>query len=125
MNSTLILGTIIVTLALVLYTIGVFLEQRSRFVSPKVLFFLTIGIISDVTATIFMIIGSNNGPITFHGCLGYSALAAMLIDIVLIWRHWFHRHGNQTSTPLHFYTRIAYIWWILAFIAGGFLTMKP
>ena len=88
------------------------------------LWFLTAGIILDITATILMISGSSNTPFTLHGLLGYSSLGGMLIDTILIWRHRLQK-GSQTEVPnkLHLYSRYAYIWWILAFITGALLVL--
>jgi hypothetical protein len=113
-------GTVIVTVALVAYSIFFFTEQRQRVLTPFVLTALTLGILLDITSTAVMIIGSRNIPITFHGVLGYSALAGMLIDTLLIWRHW---RSDQKKEPLskglQWYTRFAYGWRVLAYLAGG------
>lgn len=118
------IGAVIVTLALLSYSIGVITEQRKRRIVKSVLWFITIGIILDVTATICMIIGSSNSPFTLHGFLGYSALLAMLIDVVVIWR--FHyQNESKTTVPrqIHIYTLIAYLWWVVAYITGSMLVM--
>ena len=115
-------GVTIVVFALVSYTISVITEQRSRRVSPSVLLFLTVGLLLDVTATAFMILGSSKGPFTLHGILGYSSLAGMLVDTWLIWR-FARSHPADTPVPLglHLYTRSAYGWWLAAFVTGGLL----
>jgi hypothetical protein len=124
MNPTLIAGTVIVTVALISYSIAVISEQRKRKISGFVLLFLTAGICLDITATIFMIIGSHRIPITFHGVMGYSALGGMLIDTVLIWKSRLWLKKTETvSKNLHLYTRIAYLWWVIAYFAGGFIAM--
>jgi hypothetical protein len=71
-----------------------------------------------------MIIGSGNIPITIHGFLGYTALLAMLIDTVLIWRFW-TKNGSivNVTRGLHIYTRIAYSWWVIAYIAGAIISI--
>ena len=122
MNSTLILGTRVVVLALIFYSIGIFTEQRKRHIKNVVLIFLTIGIILDITSTAFMIIGSPNSPFTLHGFLGYSALLAMLIDTILVWRFRL-ANGNdiEVSRSLHLYSRYAFSWWVIAFISGSLL----
>jgi EamA domain-containing membrane protein RarD len=122
MNSTLITGTIIVTIALISYSIAVITEQRKFALSSSVLTFLTIGIILDITATCFMIAGSRRIPITFHGVLGYSALTAMLIDTILIWKTRI-KGALKPSMRLHMYTRFAFGWWVLAYFVGGFVAM--
>jgi hypothetical protein len=87
-----------------------------------VLIFLTLGVLLDITATTFMIIGSSKGPLTLHGILGYSSLAGMTTDAILIWRQKI-KSGIGAAVPkgLHLYSRFAYIWWVLAFITGGLL----
>ncbi|MDR3577505.1 MAG: hypothetical protein P4L50_26885 [Anaerolineaceae bacterium] len=122
MNSTLLTGMVIVTGALIFYTVAVLTEQRKKVLYPFILATLTIGIILDVTATACMIAGSRNIPFTVHGVIGYSALAAMLVDTILTWRHWRSEKRIQpVSRGLLLYTRFAYIWWVIAYLAGGLI----
>jgi EamA domain-containing membrane protein RarD len=124
MNIFLSYGTKIVILALIAYSIAVLTEQKTHRVSNRVLIFITSGIILDITATVFMILGSSNTPFTLHGFIGYSSLTAMLVDTVLIWKHRLESGSEETvSKGLHLYSRYAYIWWILAFITGGLLVL--
>ena len=115
-------GSAIVFLALTFYSIGVLTEQKYKKVLPRVLFFLTLGIIFDIVATACMIAGSSKGLFTLHGIIGYSALIAMLIDNILIWRLR-QKKGIDAEVPdrIHLYSRYAYIWWVVAFITGGLL----
>jgi hypothetical protein len=120
-NPILITGTIIVTFALLFYSISVITEQRKKTLTPFVLTTRTIGVVLDVTATAFMIAGSRKIPFTFHGLLGYSALAGMLVDTVLAWRFAKKQKRQLVSPGFKLYTRIAYSWWVLAYIAGGLI----
>ncbi len=122
MNLFLRLGTSIVVLALISYSIAIITEQRKKIISKKVLTFLTLGVCLDITATTFMILGSAKGGFTLHGFIGYSSLLAMFIDAVLMWRQK-SKSGFDTEVPksLHLYSRYAYIWWVIAFITGGLL----
>jgi len=124
MNAQLITGTSIVVLALIAYSIGVLTEQKQKKITKTVLRFVSLGILLDITATFFMIIGSTNSPFTIHGFLGYSALLVMLIDVVLIWKLK-NKSGINTVVPkgLHLYSRYAYLWWVIAFITGGVMAM--
>lgn len=118
------IGAGIVIFALLSYSLSIITEQRKRLISPFVLRFLTIGIVLDITATAFMIIGSSHSAFTLHGLLGYSSLSGMLIDTILIWR--FHRNskpGTIVPTKLHLYSRFAYAWWVIAFITGLMLVI--
>ena len=124
MNKLLMVGTTVVFFALLFYTIGIFTEQKHKKVLPRVLLFLTLGIIADIIATGFMIAGSSKGFFTLHGIIGYSSLLGMLIDNVLIWRLKI-RLGMNTEVPdgIHIYSRYAWIWWVIAFITGGLLVL--
>ncbi len=121
MKPVLIAGTIIVNLALVSYSIAVISEQRGHRVTPRVLRFLTAGVLFDITATVCMIIGSSNSPFSLHGILGYSSLFAMTLDTLLIWRHWSRHKEGQVPDSLHLYSRYAYIWWVAAYVTGAAL----
>jgi hypothetical protein len=115
-------GAAIVILALAAYTVAVVSEQRTRLVTRRMLGFLTAGVILDVTATVFMILGSTKGAFTLHGLLGYSSLGAMVIDTILVWRFSLTQpEGARVPDGLHRYTRVAYGWWIAAFVTGGLL----
>lgn len=124
MNPISMTGAFIVTLALLSYGIGSISLQRFKMVSPGVLWFLTLGVVLDITATIFMIIGSQNTPFTLHGFLGYSALLGMLIDVIFIWRVYSKDKLNATiGKKLQIYSRIAYGWWVIAYITGSLLVI--
>lgn len=122
MNTISMIGATIVTLALISYSIGVITEQKKKQIVKNVLVFVTIGIILDITATICMIIGSTNSPFTLHGFLGYSALLAMLVDVILIWS-FYKKNGSKIQVPkkIHKYTLFAYLWWVIAYITGSLL----
>ena len=121
MKPVLIAGTSLVILALISYTIGIIAEQRQGKVSKKVTTFLTLGVLLDITATACMISGSEKSWFTVHGLLGYSSLTGMLIDVILIWRHRQTAGEDRTPRWLHLYSRIAYSWWVIAFISGSVL----
>ncbi|MBN1819115.1 MAG: hypothetical protein JXR31_14940 [Prolixibacteraceae bacterium] len=122
MNTFLQLGTSIVVLALISYSIAIITEQRKKVINKIVLIFLSLGVCLDITATIFMILGSSKGALTTHGIIGYSSLLGMAIDAILIWRQK-SKKGINSNVPngLHIYSRYAYIWWIIAFLTGGLL----
>jgi len=122
MNHILLTGVVVVILALLFYSIGVFTEQRSKLIGKKVLTFLSLGLLFDITATCCMIIGSSNSAFTFHGFIGYAALLAMSIETILAYRHYIQNGiKKQISNGLHLYTRYAYILWVVVFITGSLL----
>ena len=124
MNTLSIIGATVVTLALISYSIGILSEQFKRKIIPRVLIFITLGVILDVTATVFMILGSKNSPFTIHGFIGYSALFVMLIELIRIWQA-YTKSGMNSEVPkgLHLFSRLAYIWWVVAYITGSLIAM--
>jgi hypothetical protein len=135
MNPTLFKAVGVVTCALVFYSIAIISEQKNHTVSRRVLGFLLAGVIFDIGSTCLMIAGSGNIPITVHGFIGYSALIVMLTDTVLIWRFWARNRVKVTDSGtltgvapdipprLHRYTRAAYSWWVIAYIAGAVIAV--
>ena len=124
MNTLSTIGAGIVTLALISYSIGIITEQVKKTLIPRVLIFITIGVTLDITATVFMILGSRNSPFTVHGFIGYSALLVMLIELTRIWRT-YQKKGLNEEIPksVHLYSRYAYIWWVVAYITGSLIAM--
>jgi hypothetical protein len=124
MNSFLIVGTSIVNLALISYSLFIYQELKYKIVSKKLLSFLTTGILLDIIATICMVTGSSKGAFTIHGIIGYSSLLAMLIDTILLWKLKNNKGVGSTITPkLHAYSVFAYTWWIVAYITGALIVM--
>jgi len=114
----------VVSLALISYSIAIITEQRRRKVINRVLIFLTLGVVLDISATTMMIIVSENSPFTLHGMLGYSSLTLMVIDAILLWRFRMKTSSSElVPKPLHLYSRIAYIWWVAAYITGTLMVM--
>ena len=118
------IGAMVVTVALTFYTIGFLKERKLKLVTSKVLLFYTLGISLDITATVLMIIGSSKGMLTVHGFIGYSSLLGMLADTYMLWRYNINNGPEkEVSRGLHIYSRIAYTWWVIAYITGGLLVM--
>lgn len=116
------IGSFVVIFALTFYSIGFVKEQRRKLITSRVLLFYVLGVLFDISATTLMILGSTKGLLTIHGFIGYSSLLGMSIDTILLWRH-NQKNGPDTkaSNALDIYSRIAYIWWVVAFITGGVL----
>jgi len=119
MKPIILTGILLVNLALIAYSVAIFTEQKRKIVNNFILFFITIGVLLDMSATACMIIGSSHTALTSHGIFGYSALTGMLIDCISFWKHK-KKFGTNTKVnrKLHLYSRLAYIWWLLAYITG-------
>ncbi len=117
-----IAGVALVHVALITYGIGIVAEQRSHKVTARALRFLQTGVLFDIVATSFMVIGSGEG-LTLHGYLGFSALAAMLSETALAWKHRAAHGDGEVPVWLHWYSRLAYGWWCVAYVAGAAMVM--
>lgn len=126
MNPLSLIGAFVITLALLSYGIGSITVQRFKLVSRGVLFFLTLGVLLDFAAILFMISGSSKGMFTLHGILGYSATITMVIDVTLIW-YSFMKNGLDSviKNSILLYSKIAYAWWLIVYITGSLLVIWP
>ena len=122
MNKFLITGMTVVNLALIAYSIAIFNEQKKKLANNIVLGFISGGVFFDIIATTCMIIGSTHTALSSHGYIGYSSLSGMLVDCVLLWK--FRLNNGEkviVKKNLHIYSRIAYLWWIMAYITGAII----
>ncbi len=113
MKPVIMAGVLAVNLALICYAIAILSEQRKKAITSLVLIFLTVGIVLDITATLFMLMGTTNSPFTIHGILGYSALVGMAI---VTWKSW-QSHGTVTA-KFHLFIRYAFVWWVITYLTG-------
>lgn len=122
MNPISLAGAFVITFSLLSYGIGSISLQQFKVVSTGVLVYLTTGIVLDLIAATLMIIGSRHTPFSLHGFLGLSAILVMFIDVVLLWR-FFSKNGSDTLVPkpLLTYSKLAYLWWIIAYLTGSVL----
>ena len=120
MKPTTLIAVAFVTCALAAYTVGTVAQQRSRRITGVVTGFLTLGVLLDITATVFMILGSGK-VVSLHGLLGFSALAGMLAEVVIAWRWRASRGDAPITAAMALYAKIAYRYWVLAFLSGGLL----
>lgn len=112
-----------VTLALLFYTLGTLREQATHRATRGARGYLTAGVACDILATALMVLATGSFAATLHGWLGYSALALMLADVVLLWRHWRREGEAVLPASLHFYARFAYGYWVIAYFTGAALVM--
>ena len=125
MKSILIAGVVIVKLALIAYSAGILTQLRKKKINRQVLNFLSLGILFDVSSTICMVIGSSTGGLSLHGFIGYSSLMGMLTDVIFTFR--FVRQNGLNKDPgkkFNTWSRIAYIYWVLAYITGAIIVMN-
>ena len=124
MNILSVIGSFIITFALLSYGIGSISVMRFKLLTRWVILFLTLGLFLDIVAIGFMIAGSHNSPFSLHGIIGYIALLAMLINVILIWREYRLKGiDSQISFKIVRYTKFAYLWWLIIYFAGSVMIL--
>ena len=68
-----------------------------------------------------MVLCSKNIPITVHGFIDYSALLIMCLKTFTTWNY--SIKSLAVIKKIKFIWNLAYIWWILAYIAGGIIAI--
>lgn len=120
MSPILIAGTTIVNLALISYTVFIIKQRKAKTLTKSVLFFLSMGVVFDISATIFMITGSSTGGISLHGLIGYSSLTGMLLEVYFSYKVKLKQGINATLSPKFIrISTIVYAYWVLAYITGA------
>lgn len=124
MNPISLLGAFIATLALLSYGIGSISVLRFKMVSPGVLWFLTLGIILNISATICMTLGSDDSSFNIHVYIGFSAFLVMFVNVILIWLLYLKKKMYaEINEKLHAFSRVAIIFWIIAYLTGSLLVI--
>ena len=124
MKEVTIVGIIFVQVALILYTIFIILESKRQKTTKSVLIFITLAVLFDIAATTCMMIGTTRTYFTFHGIMGYIGLLLMIIDAVLLWKYKIKQGAEVLiSKSLNLFSRIAYTWWVIAFMTGVLISI--
>jgi TRAP-type C4-dicarboxylate transport system permease large subunit len=124
MNSVIVAGVLLIHFALIWYSIFFYKEHKYKRATKGLLFFITLAVMFDMSATICMMIGTESIYFTLHGSLGYLALFIMIIDTLLIWQHKIKNGSKKEfSSNLNRYSKFAYLLWITAFATGEYLAI--
>ncbi len=118
MSSTLGIATVLITLALVFYTIGVWAERLARYLKPWHLVFFWLGLACDTGGTYAMELIS--GRITWtswHTITGMLAIALMAIHtvwatVVVV------RNDDRARQVFHRYSLAVWIFWLVPYLGG-------
>lgn len=126
MDSTLIIASVSMILALIFYTFGVWGEKLSGTIKVKHLISFLIGFILDTTGTILMRQIAEDGGgsrLGIHQITGGLAVTLMLIH--LIWALWVYLKGDETAKKnFHKFSLVVWVIWLISFILGMLVGMN-
>ena len=122
MNPLALIGAFIITLSLLAYGIGTITLQRFKLITPGVVWFISLGVFLDISATVFMIFGSSGTLFTTHAFVGFTAIFIMMVKLFLLWKKYIS-DGKDTKADkkLITFSKLAYAAWVLAYLMGSFL----
>ncbi len=126
MDTTLIISSIFMVLALVFYTYGVWGEKISGTIKIKHIASFFMGFILDTSGTLMMRKIAEDGGgsrLGIHQITGGLAVTLMLIH--LLWALWVYLKGDETAKK-NFNKFSLFVWmiWLVSFVLGMLVGMK-
>jgi len=115
----LIYAIISITLALIFYTNGVWIEKKQGILKKWHVFVFYLGLVFDTLGTTLMMkIAKSDFQFNFHGITGLLAILLMLLHtfwatIVLI------KTDEKAKANFHKFSIIVWVIWLIPFISGA------
>ena len=119
MGIQLVAATISITLALVLYTVGVFSERASGTLGLRHVLLFWGGLAFDTTGTAIMsgIAGQSDASAGVHGVTGMLAIALMLVHA--LWATVVYLRRNERSQrTFHTFSTLVWLVWLVPYVIG-------
>ena len=121
----LLISSILITLALIFYSVGVWAEHIARYLKSWHLLCFWLGFLSDISGTFAMhLLAQGRFDITEpHTLTGQMALWSMLIHA--IWATLVVRGDlEEKRQNFHRYSIIVWLFWLIPYFSGMFLSMS-
>lgn len=119
----LLFAIITISLALVLYTIGVWGEKLQKILKPWHVIIFWLGLVCDTTGTALMsMMAESSNPLNFHRITGGIAILLMLSHA--IWATIVIIRKKETMMHIfHKFSLIVWIIWLIPYLSGVFVGM--
>lgn len=123
MTIELIISSVLITLALVFYSIGVWSERIAGRLKGRHLVFFWIGLVFDTTGTGIMFEMAGRIGSDIHSVTGILAILLMLVHaiwatIVLVVKN------EKAITRFHHFSVFVWIVWLIPYFTGFFASMR-
>jgi uncharacterized repeat protein (TIGR03987 family) len=125
MSTLLIVSTVLITLALIFYSLGVWSERIARYLKPWHVAAFWTGFLFDVSGTWVMhrMAQGPFDPTESHTLTGQIALWLMLAHA--IWATWVTRKGSEKARRgFHRYSLVVWLIWLVPYFGGMYLGMR-
>jgi uncharacterized repeat protein (TIGR03987 family) len=115
-------ATIVITLALVFYTIGVWSERLAGRLKPWHLVFFWLGLVCDTVGTGMMLDMAGGLTADVHGITGVIAILLMLVHA--IWATVvLARHDERWIRSFHKFSIVVWAIWLVPYFSPMFLAI--
>ena len=125
MSTELIIASILITLALIFYSLGVWSERIARYLKPWHVAAFWIGFLFDISGT-WTMHNISDGPLNLlemHTLTGQIALWLMLAHA--IWATRVTRKGSEEMRRgFHRYSIVVWTIWLVPYFGGMYLGIK-
>lgn len=123
MPANVLISTILITLALIFYSIGVWSERLSGRLKPWHLAFFWTGVLFDTTGTGLMFEMAGGLGFNLHAITGLLAIILMFIhaawaSLVLI------RKDENAILNFHRFSLLVWLIWLIPYFSGFFVSMR-
>ena len=123
MTIELIISSVLITLALVFYSIGVWSERIAGRLKGRHLVFFWIGLVFDTTGTGIMFEMAGRIGSEIHSVTGILAILLMLVHA--IWATIVLAMKNEKAiTRFHYFSVFVWIVWLIPYFTGFFASMR-
>jgi uncharacterized repeat protein (TIGR03987 family) len=123
MTTQVLLSVILITLALVFYSIGVWSDRFAGRLKGWHLAFFWSGLLCDTSGTGIMMEMSDAGLVSVHGLTGLIAIVLMLIHAV--WASVvLARKDEKAIRNFHKFSVIVWLIWLVPYLNGFFVSMR-
>ena len=120
----LIASGILITLALVFYSLGVWAERIAKYLKPWHVVAFWTGFVFDVSGTwaMHLLAKGHFNILDLHTLTGQIALWLMLIHA--IWATYTARKGSEKArTNFHHYSLVVWLIWLVPYFGGMYIGM--
>lgn len=128
MEPLLILAIIMISLALVFYTWGVWAEHRKGKLEPKHLILFLIGLFFDTSGTITMSVIAKGSEVVASGINLHAITGGFAIGLMLIHALWaaivLKKKNEASQKSFHKFSLLVWLLWLIPYVSGAFIAMR-
>jgi len=128
MEPMLILAIIMITLALVFYTWGVWAEHRKGRLEPKHLILFLIGLFFDTSGTVTMSVIAKGSEAVITGINWHAITGGLAIGLMLVHALWaavvLKKKNEKSQKSFHKFSLFVWLLWLVPYLSGAIMAMS-